>query len=124
MLSDWNVITMIPAADLERARQFYEEKLDLRPGRQVPGMQFYNSGGAEFALYATEFAGTGKQTVMAWETRDLDREMGRLRSRGIEFEEYDMPGLRTVNGVAMLSGARSAWFRDSEGNTLGIYQLA
>jgi catechol 2,3-dioxygenase-like lactoylglutathione lyase family enzyme len=122
MLSDWNTHTMIPVADLERARRFYEEKLGFEPGREMPGLRFYNSGGSEFAIYVTEFTGTGKQTVMGWETQDLDREMEHLRSRGIAFEEYDMPDLKTVNGIATVPGGRSAWFVDTEGNTLAIFQ--
>jgi catechol 2,3-dioxygenase-like lactoylglutathione lyase family enzyme len=122
MLSDLEVYAMIPAADLERARRFYEEKLSFVPSQEMPGILFYDSGGSGFGLYATTYAGTGKHTLMAWETPNLDREMTNLRSRGVVFEEYDLPELKTVKGVATMEGSKTAWFKDSEGNVLAITQ--
>ena len=68
---------------------------------------------------------------MAWEVNDIEATVAELRERGVIFEEYDLPGLKTVNGIAEVEGhypsrggigERAVWFRDSEGNLLGIGQ--
>ncbi len=124
MLQEGQVFASIPAADFARAKAWYEEKLGLTPGREMPGGALYECGdGTVFLLYETSFAGTGKQTVAGFRVSDLDKEMAELRSRGVEFEEYDMPGLKTVNGVAEMDGMRSAWFKDSEDNILNVGEM-
>lgn len=123
MLAKLNTCAVIPAADLARARAFYKEKLGLDPASELPGRLVYKTGaGSTFIMYETGNAGTAKNTAMGWETNNLDADMDDLRSRGVVFEEYDMPGLKTVNGVADAGGARSAWFKDSEGNILALSQ--
>ena len=113
----------LPAADLERFRRFYEEKLGLTPSQQVPGLLIYGSGPSAFQVYETPNAGTAKNTQLTWVVEDLDAEMRRLRDAGVEFEDYDQPGLKTENGVAEMDGGRGAWFQDSEGNILNLTQL-
>nr|WP_243728650.1 VOC family protein [Microbacterium sp. BK668] len=81
---------------------------------------FYELAGTPLMVYATSYAGTAKNTVFVIETDDLARDMAALRGKGVEFLEYDFPGLKTVDGVAELSGERSAWFADSEGNILAL----
>ncbi|MGH2691500.1 MAG: VOC family protein, partial [Actinomycetota bacterium] len=78
--------------------------------------------GSGFSIYPSQFAGTGKQTVMGWQVPDLEVEMKELRDRGVKFEEYDLPGIKTVNGVAELGPEKGCWFKDSEGNTLSLFQ--
>jgi predicted enzyme related to lactoylglutathione lyase len=73
-------------------------------------------------VYRTSYAGTAQNTVFAIDTDDLDRDMAALRAKGIEFLEYDFPGLKTVDGIAEIEGERSAWFADSEGNILALGQ--
>jgi hypothetical protein len=82
-------------------------------------------------LFASTGAASGDHTQMAWEVDDIEVVVRRLRSRGVVFEEVDVPGLRTVDGIAEVEGnypssggvgERAAWFRDSEGNLLGIGQ--
>jgi catechol 2,3-dioxygenase-like lactoylglutathione lyase family enzyme len=124
MLRDGQVFASIPAADLARAKAWYEEKLGLTPDMDMPGGHLYRCGeGTAFLLYETAFAGTGQHTIAGWNVADLDAEMAELRRRGVVFEDYDMPGLKTVDGVADLNGMRGAWFKDSEGNTLNIGQM-
>ena len=113
----------LPAADLQRFRRFYEEKLGLTPSQEMPGLLIYGSGPSAIQVYETPNAGTAKNTQLTWVVEDLDAEMQRLRGAGVEFEDYDQPGLKTENGVAELEGGKGAWFVDSEGNILNLTQL-
>jgi catechol 2,3-dioxygenase-like lactoylglutathione lyase family enzyme len=131
MLSNSSVATRIPVQDMERARRFYEEKLGLTPAEERPGGLRYVCRSGEFALFLSAGAASGDHTQMAFEVDDIDAAVAELRGRGVEFEEYDFPGLKTVNGIAEVEGAypskggigeRGGWFRDSEGNLLAIGQ--
>lgn len=130
MLGDAQVSTRLPAKDLERARKFYAEKLGLEPLEERPGGLRYQCGGSFFALFESAGSASGTHTQMAWEVDDIAAIVASLRARGVVFEEYDAPGLTTNNGVAEIAGnypskgagERGAWFRDSEGNLLGLGQ--
>ena len=123
MLANFNVGFNIPAADMTRARQFYAEKLGLTPVAELATRVVYVCGGSSFALVPSEGAGKASYSLMTWYVDDLALEMAALRSRGVTFEEYDTPWLKTVNGVANLDGNQLAWFKDSEGNLLALAQL-
>lgn len=121
MLSDLEIWAVLPASDLGRAREFYKDKLGLEPSEdRSDGLVYEGKGGGKFFIYETQFAGTAQNTAMNWATDDLDAEMAELRSRGVQFEEYDFPGLKTENGVADNGEGRGAWFKDSEGNILAL----
>lgn len=131
MLNKSKVATRLPAQNLERARKFYIEKLGLEPIEERPGGLKYRCGNGYFALFESAGAPSGEHTQMGWEVEDIDAVVTELRKRGVIFEEYDLPGLKTINGIAEVSGnypssggigERAAWFRDSEGNLLGIGQ--
>jgi catechol 2,3-dioxygenase-like lactoylglutathione lyase family enzyme len=131
MLERSRVATRLPAQDLARARVFYAEKLGLEPAEERPGALLYRLGSAEFALFETGGAPSGAHTQMAFQVDDLAQTVAQLKARGVVFDEYDAPGLRTVDGIAEVEGnypskggvgERAAWFRDSEGNLLGIGQ--
>jgi catechol 2,3-dioxygenase-like lactoylglutathione lyase family enzyme len=130
MLTRGRVATRLPAQDLERARAFYADKLGLHPVEEREGGLRYVAAAGEFALFQSAGASSGNHTQMGWEVEDIDATVADLRSRGVVFEEYDLPGLRTVDGIAEIegnypskgTGERAAWFRDSEGNMLGIGQ--
>jgi catechol 2,3-dioxygenase-like lactoylglutathione lyase family enzyme len=130
MLENGRVATRVPAQDLDRARAFYSEKLGLEPAEEREGGLRYVCAAGEFALFESAGAASGDYTQMAWEVDDIEATVRELRSRGVVFEEYDLPGLRTVEGIADIegnypskgSGERGAWFRDSEGNMLGLGQ--
>ncbi len=117
---------VIAASDLARARSFYEGTLGLSPEEVQDEAEavIYRLGGVPLMVYRTTFAGTAKNTVFGLETKDLDGDMATLRDKGVKFLEYDFPGLKTVDGVAELSGERSSWFEDSEGNILGLFERA
>ena len=130
MLKDSDVSTRLPAQDLARARAFYAEKLGLEPVEERPGGLRYQCGGGRFSLFQSTGAASGSHTQMAFEVDDLQAVASELRRRGVVFEEVDVPGFRTVDGIAEIEGnypsagvgERAAWFRDSEGNLLGIGQ--
>ena len=131
MLENGDVEMRLPAQDLERARRFYSEKLGLEPVEERPGGLRYRCRSGEFALFASAGRPSGDHTQMGWEVDDIEATLAALRERGVRFEEYDLPGLRTVDGIAEVEGnypskggigERAAWFRDSEGSMLGIGQ--
>lgn len=130
MLSHHEVATRLPAQNLARAKAFYADKLGLIPAEERPGGVLYRCGDTRFALFASAGRSSGEHTQMTWEVDDIETVVDELRSRGVEFEHVDVPGLRTVDGIAEVSGnypsvgtaERAAWFRDSEGNLLGIGQ--
>jgi catechol 2,3-dioxygenase-like lactoylglutathione lyase family enzyme len=115
---------VLPAADLQRAREFYHNALELDPDEVHEGMLTYHpASGSAFDIYETTNAGSAKNTQMCWVADDLNSEMARLRKRGVQFEDYDIPGMKTENGVATIEDTRTAWFRDSEGNFLCITEI-
>ena len=129
MLQNAAVVSRIPAQDLQRARTFYADKLGLKPTEERPGGLLYRCGRGEFALYQSSGAASGSHTQMGWEVDDIHTTVEQLRARGVVFEEFDLPGLMTVDGIAEVSGnypskgglgELGAWFRDSEGNLLGL----
>lgn len=123
MLGKLEAMSVLPAKDLRRAMAYYKDKLGLEPVEEQEGGVMYQTGsGTKFLIYETDNAGSAKNTAMCWDTADLDAEMTELRGRGVEFEDYDFPGLKTENGVATTGGERAAWFTDSEGNILCLTQ--
>jgi catechol 2,3-dioxygenase-like lactoylglutathione lyase family enzyme len=123
MLKDIDVTAVLPAKDVGRAKDFYRDKLGLEPSE--PGddnVMFQCGNGTRFMLYQTDNAGTAKNTQMGWVTDDVERDVQELRSRGVVFEEYDFPGLKTENGVATSDAGKAAWFLDSEGNILSLFE--
>jgi catechol 2,3-dioxygenase-like lactoylglutathione lyase family enzyme len=122
MLTDAPLTAVIPASDIDRAKRFYRDTLGLKVTQEGAEDVLFESGGALFSLYATPSGGQAAHTLAAFVVTDLDAEMTDLRGRGITFEEYDLPGLKTVDGVAENGGMRGAWFKDSEGNVIAVVQ--
>jgi predicted enzyme related to lactoylglutathione lyase len=123
MLQKSPIYAYIPAQDLERARNFYEQKVGLKPDKQINGGVVYESAGGTAAfLYPTPNAGTSRASQAFWQVPDIEAEVAELKKRGVKFEEYDVPGMKTVNGIATGGGAKAAWFKDSEGNTMAVIQ--
>ena len=131
MIEEGKVAARIPVQNLQRARSFYAEKLGLEPSEERPGGLLYRCGEGEFALFESAGAASGDHTQMGWEVEDIEATVEQLRARGVVFEEYDFPGLKTVNGIAEIEGnypskggvgERAAWFRDVDGNLFGIGQ--
>ena len=124
MLSDAPLGAVIPASDLDRAKSFYSQTLGLKIEQDMGqgGVQF-GSGDTSFFVYPTPSGGQAAHTLASWVVADLDGEMTDLRGRGVTFEEYDQPGIKTVDGVAEMDGVRGCWFKDSEGNILNIVEM-
>ena len=114
----------IPASDLGRARAWYADKLGLTADQEEAEALLYRSGENRlFLLFSSDDAGTARHQLAAWVVEDLEVEVAELRGRGVRFEQYDQPGLRTVNGIAATPVGKAAWFRDSEGKALTLTQL-
>ena len=123
MLQRSPMYAYLPAKDVARARKFYEEKLGFKPKEESAGGVVYEfAGHTACFLYPTPNAGTSQASQAFWEVDDVEREVTELKARGVTFEEYDVPGLKTVNSIATGGGAKTAWFRDSEGNILAVVQ--
>ena len=125
MLQKWPMYAYIPVKDLKRAREFYEQKLGFKPKQETGGGVVYPfAGGTGCFMYPTPNAGTSKASQAFWQVGDVEKEVAELKAKGVKFEEYDMPGLKTVNGIATAGGAKSAWFKDVDGNILALVQNA
>jgi catechol 2,3-dioxygenase-like lactoylglutathione lyase family enzyme len=123
MLKNAPIAAYIPVADMARARRFYKEKLGLEPVREIGGGVIYECArGTSFFMYKSAGAGTSKASTAFWTVDDVAAEVAELKARGVVFEEYDMPGIKTENTIATGGGAKTAWFKDSEGNILAVSQ--
>jgi catechol 2,3-dioxygenase-like lactoylglutathione lyase family enzyme len=123
MLADKRVHAVMPTHDVERLAAFYRDTLGLRVRAERPSaVIFETSPGSVFVVSRTGSLSTGAHTQMAFSVTDLDAEVADLRSRGVEPEAYEMP--KTENGVATLPAGRAAWFRDPDGNLVGLFEWA
>jgi catechol 2,3-dioxygenase-like lactoylglutathione lyase family enzyme len=117
------VTTMIAAADLARAKAWYADKLGFQPVQEFEDIVLnYKSAGSDFSVYKSELAGTAKNTVGIWRFAGVRPEVERLRGGGVVFEDYDLgPDGKTIDGILSdEQGNVVAWFKDSEGNILGL----
>lgn len=119
-LSTARASAVLPAEDISRARDFYHSTLGFAV-EDMPGHQFmiHAGGGSEVLVYETSHT-TAHHTAAAFMVDDLESTMSDLRAHGICFEDYDLPGLKTVNGVASMDVGTTAWFTDTEGNIVAI----
>ena len=123
MLKDYAIVPYIPVADVTRARKFYEEKIGLTPKETYAGGVIYECGNDSWVfMYPSPGAGTSRASTAFWSVDDVEAEVAELKARGVVFEEYNSPGLKTVNSIVTGGGAKTAWFKDSEGNILAVSQ--
>jgi predicted enzyme related to lactoylglutathione lyase len=124
-LKQYPVAGMIPAADVERATRFYTETLGLEidPEGAEGATVLLSAGGTRLVIYPAPSAGQAAHTLVSWAVPDIHSEAAALIAKGVKFEEYDMPdiGIKTVDGVAALPIGSAAWFKDSEGNVIGLF---
>lgn len=120
MLDRADVYATIPAQNLERAKSFYADKLGLKPEEERPEGLRYTCGKGGFLLFESSGEPSGTHTQLGWDVDDIEGAVATLREKGVVFEEYDLPGFKTVNGIAEIAGEKGAWFKDSEGNLLAI----
>ena len=121
MIGDVEAVATIPVKDIEVAKRFYKETLRLKsvdtPQR---GVLEFESGHGKVLVYQSQFAGTNKATAATWPVPDVEKEVADLKSRGVAFEHYDMPGVTLRGDVHVTGDTKSAWFKDPDGNILAV----
>ena len=123
MLCEFPAYPTIPASDLARARRFYEQTLEFDADQVSPSGVMYRSKDSALFVYPSANAGTNKATAAGFTVADLRATVADLKRRGVRFEEYDFGDFKTVDGIARTPDGLSAWFKDSEGNIIGLVQL-
>lgn len=123
-LSTAPATTTLPAEDLRRARSYYEEKLGLETETRddMPESLFVHAGNGTLIMLYERGRTKADNTALTFEVDDVKATVSELRSHGVKFEEYDFPGLKTVDSIASRDADRAAWFKDSEGNTLCVHE--
>jgi catechol 2,3-dioxygenase-like lactoylglutathione lyase family enzyme len=125
MLKDRRVHTTLHATDTDRAKRLYAEVLGLLPIRELPFALIYDcADGTRFTMSLTSGEVPGTFTQMSFVVDDIAREVAELKARGLMFEAYDTGELKTVERVADLGVLKGAWFKDSEGNLIGLVELS
>jgi predicted enzyme related to lactoylglutathione lyase len=125
MLTKTMITPMLPVSDVDRAARFYADKLGLHQvATGQDGSRIFEAGnGDAIGLMPAEAGAQSKHTVLSFEVTDLTGEIQDLESRGVRFEDYDMPELKTVNHIAEMGNEKAAWFADTEGNILCLHQV-
>jgi catechol-2,3-dioxygenase len=124
MLAEHPIDVMLLATDLGAARGFYGDKIGLEILIESDDFLTFKCGGDSRLVITRSSTGTSEpQTKASWRVKDLAAEVAELRSRGVEVEEYDEPGLKTVDGIADVGFALSAWLVDPHGNSIGLLQF-
>jgi predicted enzyme related to lactoylglutathione lyase len=122
MLKSAPIRAFIPVSDMARARKFYEKTIGLEPTKVFDEAVLYECGGAEAFMYITPNAGTSKANQAFWQVADVEAEVADLKSRGVKFEVYDLPGAPMKNNIATAGDVKIAWFTDTEGNIMAVSQ--
>ena len=127
MLANARPEAVIPVSDLDQAASFYGGTLGLEEQQRYEEpesnpMIRYAVGGSTILVYKSVGAGQSKHTLVGFVTDDIDATVEDMRGRGVRFEEYDMGDIKTENGIATIGPDRAAWFKDPDGNILGVGQ--
>ena len=127
MLARAHIAAIVPVSDLERAIEFYGATLgleldvrrdDLPENREAE----FRAGDGTLVVYESVGAGQSRATVAAFRVDDLDAVVSELRGRGVAFQDYDLPDLKTEGGIAAIGDLRAAWARDPDGNIIAFEQ--
>jgi len=124
MLTDAPVIPTLPVVDLQRAISFYKDKLGLAVEQAMKGATIIRCGeGTKLFLYQRAQT-KADNTAAGFSVKDIEKTIKELKDKGVVFEQYDLPGLKTnEDGIADDGSTKSAWFKDTEGNILAINQM-
>jgi catechol 2,3-dioxygenase-like lactoylglutathione lyase family enzyme len=127
VIANARAIAVIPVSNLEQALEFYEGALGLPVQQRIETLPQnrearFKVGQTEFAVYESVGAGESRATLMAFEVDDVEATVEDMRSRGVTFEEYDLPDLKTENGIATTADEKAAWFKDPDGNIIAVSQ--
>lgn len=120
MLGQATVAATVAVNDLALAREFYEDQLGLTELDENMGGVTYGSGDGKLFVYQSEYAGTNKATAASWSVVDIDTVVEDLKSRGVVFEQYDMPGMTREGDIHTMGPMKAAWFKDPSGNILNV----
>jgi predicted enzyme related to lactoylglutathione lyase len=122
MLASSSVVAVVAVGDLEGAKEFYGGTLGLQPSEveEPGGVMYACGGGTQILVYQSGYAGTNQATAASWQVDDVDGEVSALRSKGVSFEQYDLPGVEREGDIHTMGGLRAAWFKDPEGNILNL----
>ena len=125
MLDASRIAAVVPVSDVGAAVEFYEGVLGLqlvahRSDIAVNPEAEFNAGDGSLLVYKSVGAGQSRHTVAGFRVDDVDATVATLRERGVVFEDYDYPELKTVDGIATLGDVRAAWFKDPDGNILAV----
>lgn len=124
MLAEHPIDVMLTAPDLGAVKQFYGHRVGLEVMIESDDFVTFRCGGdSRLVITKTTSPSTEGQTKASWRVTDVTAEVAALRSRGVDVADYDEPGLKTVDGVADVGFALSAWFADPGGNTIGLLQF-
>jgi catechol 2,3-dioxygenase-like lactoylglutathione lyase family enzyme len=123
MLGTARIGANVPVSNLDEAISFYEGKLGLRlfeRGEGKPYARLAGAGETKLGIYESKSAGQSRHTLASFVVDDVRAAVDGLKSNGVAFEEYDMPGMKTEDGVATMGDTRAAWLKDPDGNILEI----
>ncbi|QRP46684.1 VOC family protein [Amycolatopsis sp. FDAARGOS 1241] len=124
MLTDSTITIMLPVSDASRAAHFYSDALGLAPvATGEDGTQYFAAGAGTIGLRPMPPGSQSPNTALSFEVSDLPAELSALENRGVEFQDIDMEGLKTVDHIAQVGKERAAWFSDSEGNVLCLHEI-
>jgi catechol 2,3-dioxygenase-like lactoylglutathione lyase family enzyme len=125
MLRNAVATPMLAVKDVERAKQFYREKLGFDISEEMGGeVATLKGGNTDITVYRSEFAGTNKATALTFDVDDIESEVGELKEKGIFFEHYDVEGLTPKGDIYEGEGMKTAWFKDPDGNILSLFEGA
>lgn len=123
ILTDAAVTTMLPVKNLDRARAFYVDKLGMRAeGLAADGKFLLRANGTTLALFPKPEGTKADHTAVSFKVADIASAIRELKSRGVAFADYDLPGFKTVEHVCVLGAEKAAWFQDPEGNILCLHE--
>jgi catechol 2,3-dioxygenase-like lactoylglutathione lyase family enzyme len=121
MLGDHDVAATLAVTDIDAARSFYEGTLGLKSAMEAPGGVVYSAGNSRLMVYRSDFAGTNRATGATWAVGDeLESIVQDLRTKGVAFEHYDLPDTTRDGDIHEMGGMRGVWFKDPEGNIIGL----
>jgi len=124
MLTQAPMMTILPVKDMDRARDFYQNRLGLAPEGARPDGKFLFrcNGGATLALFPKPEGTKAEHTAVSFVVDDIVAEVRELEARGVRFHDYDLPGFKTVEHIAVIGSDKAAWFNDTEGNILCVHE--
>jgi catechol 2,3-dioxygenase-like lactoylglutathione lyase family enzyme len=121
MLGDHDVAATLAVTDVDAARSFYEGTLGLKPVMEDPEGVVYSAGTSRLMVYRSDFARTNRATGATWAVGDeLEPIVQDLRTKGVAFEHYDLPGTTRDGDIHEMRGMRGVWFKDPDGNIIGL----